>query len=308
MSSPSTVVRREVPAVIARRARLKPWLADQIGTALARMMAAGLFVTTALLPKNGRSHVRARALNRLADGLQTVVIGGTSLLLQERALITGRPLEGLEPETFRWLAEFPIDGETIWDIGANIGLYSLWAAQRYPKSKVLAFEPHAPTFAALSLHIIVNDLGSRLIPLPVALADERLSLTPFRWFDTVPVCSGSQLDLIEAPPMWAGARAEAVHVLSASIDCLVDEFGLPPPAHLKIDVDGIEPLILRGAKQTLRSVRSVLIEFEKDRVVHHRGGETALITPLLEAGLVEDRSLGEGATGRNRLFVRQSER
>ena len=268
-------------------------------------MQAGMVATTAVLPRNGRFHVRALALNRLVDGLEEVVIEGIRLRLQRRALVTGRPLDGLEPETFRWLAEFVQDGETIWDIGANIGIYSLWASRRHPGSKIIAFEPHAPTFAILCHHIVANCCGQVIVPLPLAIAKDRLSLDRFRWFDTLPVWSGSQLDVSEAPPMWAGTRGDSLHVLSASVDWLVSEFGIPLPAHLKIDVDGIEPLILRGAKNTLRKVRSVLIEFDQDRIRHHRDGEAALIGPLLEAGLIAEPGFTNSGTGRNRLFTRR---
>lgn len=71
-------------------------LADAIRATLAGVLRASLFVTTALLPRNGRYHVRARALNRLVDGLEDVVIEGIRLRLQRRALVTGRPLDGLE--------------------------------------------------------------------------------------------------------------------------------------------------------------------------------------------------------------------
>lgn len=66
-------------------------------------MQAGMVATTALMPRNGRYHVRARALNQPLDGLEDVVTEGILFRLQRRALVTARPLDGLEPKTFRWV-------------------------------------------------------------------------------------------------------------------------------------------------------------------------------------------------------------
>ena len=61
-------------------------------------------------------------------------------------------------------------------------------------------------------------------------------------------------------------------------------FGLKPPDHLKIDVDGIEAAILRGAAETLREVKSVMIEVEGDNLWDVAARIEA---PLLAAGLTE---------------------
>jgi hypothetical protein len=54
-------------------------------------------------------------------------------------------------------------------------------------------------------------------------------------------------------------------VLSYRLDDLINSFGLAPPTHVKIDVDGAELLVLRGAEQALgdRRLRSVLVELQR---------------------------------------------
>lgn len=56
------------------------------------------------------------------------------------------------------------------------------------------------------------------------------------------------------------------HVLSYRIDDLIDQFGLPAPHHLKIDVDGLEAKVLEGARQTLKAgrIRSIIVEVNEN--------------------------------------------
>ena len=78
-------------------------------------------------------------------------------------------------------------------------------------------------------------------------------------------------------------------------------YGLPPPQHVKLDVDGIEPWILAGGAQTLKGVASILIEVEGDAV------ETVaqdVERPLAAAGLTEDAAMRDRGSGRTRLFRR----
>ena len=82
----------------------------------------------------------------------------------------------------------------------------------------------------------------------------------------------------------------------------MDKFGLPAPTYIKIDVDGLEPDILRGARRTLAGVESVMMEVE------HRSDddiEQGLVTPLRELGLIEDLKIRTMGSGRNRLYCRQ---
>lgn len=78
-------------------------------------------------------------------------------------------------------------------------------------------------------------------------------------------------------------------------------FRQPRPDHLKLDVDGIEPLILAGATEALTGVRSVLVEVEEER---DAGRGEAIERPLRAAGLVEELAFRGKGPGRNRLYRR----
>ena len=89
--------------------------------------------------------------------------------------------------------------------------------------------------------------------------------------------------------------------LAYRLDDLISTFRLPPPTHLKIDVDGIEGAILRGAPMALKGVSSVVLEVEGENAAQ---AATRIEPPLTAAGLVENLSFRTQGSGRNRLYAR----
>ena len=164
-----------------------------------------------------------------------------------------------EPETQEWIDEFP-EGACFWDIGANIGMFSLYAALR-PGVRVLAFEPAGITYAVLNRNIELNDIEDRIAGYCIAFSEE------------------TKLDKLNMPFASAGFFATDINWLDEvmemkfrqgcvgfSIDDFVSTFAPPLPTHIKIDVDGIEAGILRGGRETLSSssVRSMNVEIIGD--------------------------------------------
>jgi FkbM family methyltransferase len=161
-----------------------------------------------------------------------------------------------EPETISWLESSLRDGDVLYDIGANVGAYSLVAASIPGRTvRVCAFEPGAMTFESLSANIALNNLGDRVIALPVALSDTT-RLLQFA-YTSVEAGSARHPGIL---PGQAGVRRE--HVMGFRLDDIRSQFGLPSPTHLKVDVDGSEHLVLEGARETLKSagLRSLMIE------------------------------------------------
>jgi FkbM family methyltransferase len=166
-----------------------------------------------------------------------------------------------EPETITWLRGTLDKDSMLLDVGANIGLYSLYAAC-LPNLTVscLAFEPAAVNFAQLCGNIFDNGLAGRVQPVSVALSDKS-GIVGFEVADLIP---GSALH----GSIMGNAEGAALRQIGAGIT--LDDFlrQHPPPArptHLKIDVDGPELAVLKGAEQTLRSpqLRHLLIELSE---------------------------------------------
>ena len=148
-----------------------------------------------------------------------------------------------------------------WDIGANIGLYSIYAAKKN-RCRVFSFEPLVFNLEFLARNISLNSLTSLVCLVPVAVGDKTgiglLHMSSTEWgalstFDKTYGYDGKELD-----------QVFEYATLSVSLDDAVTKLGLPSPHYLKIDVDGIEHLILSGGLNVLRSVRGVLIEISTE--------------------------------------------
>jgi FkbM family methyltransferase len=279
----------------------KTRFADRLGTLFGDGLRAVLAAATALMPANGREHVRRVASLRMTQAPRTVEVRGIPLRLECGALLWSQAPRWMESETFEWLDAQVRDGETLWDVGANIGLYTLWCAKRHPGCRIIAFEPNALTYPLLVRHVIANGVADRVTALPIALSGGEPSVETFRLSTMMPGLAANQLDLADAPPMWRGREAARYAVVAGSADRLIPLLNLPKPDHVKLDVDGIEPEILAGAAEMLRTVRSVLVEDE-----HNLHRLEAIERPLSASGLKEDMSFRGRGSGRNRVFVRQA--
>ena len=164
-----------------------------------------------------------------------------------------------EPETIEWIAGFA-EGDTLADVGANVGMYSIFAA-RARGARVFAFEPESQNYAILNRNIHLNGL-SHLVNAYCAAVSERAGFAQLHLSMFLPGGSchsyGAPLDHHNRPT----ASPFAQGCIATTIDDLVAAEAMPVPAHIKIDVDGLEHRVIAGAAKTLadRRVRSVLVE------------------------------------------------
>ena len=172
--------------------------------------------------------------------------------------------ETKEPETLKWIDEYGGDG-AFYDIGANVGLYSLYFALTQSGS-VFAFEPSALNLRLLAQNISDNGLEERIAIVPVALSDKN-QFASFRLSMLEEGGSMSTFGELYGHDGEALSVEMAYDTFGMSLDFML-ESGLisEPPALLKIDVDGIEHLILRGARNALAgtALRSILIEVNEE--------------------------------------------
>lgn len=166
-----------------------------------------------------------------------------------------------EPETISWIEELFKKGDVFYDIGANIGVYSLLAKALYQDGlKIYSFEPVYHNFAKLCRNVIANNFKKDFYVYPIAV-NEHTQLEAIELASTV---SGSAMHAMQGSVenRYNFKSSFSQGVVSISLDDLVLRFGLPMPNHLKIDTDGLEEKILKGGKKILKSggVRSVLVE------------------------------------------------
>ena len=253
-------------------------------------LAHGVRGMTRLLGRRAGARAAAHAASTLAPIIEVQTARGILRFRcgSPRAAALAAGFLQHEPDTRRWIDEHLKPGDVLWDIGANIGAYTLYACLR-PEVRVFAFEPLASTFALLAENIALNGITDRAMPICVALSNAN-GLSPFYLASIEP---GTAMHALGAPENVRGHFDPAGMQIAMSMrgDDLARQVNLTRPDHVKIDVDGHEPRVLEGMGDLLAQVRTVWIEME--------GQGDEIETLLSERGFESGISYG----GRNRLFV-----
>jgi FkbM family methyltransferase len=161
-----------------------------------------------------------------------------------------------EPITITWLNQLTPE-DVLWDVGANIGVYTMFASV-IRGTKVYAFEPESQNFAVLNQNINLNQMDSLVQAYCIGIAD-KLAVTKLRLSMFEHGRSGHSLGN-------AGTRFKQ-GCISFSIDNLISR-GIEKPTHLKIDIDGLEPLVINGALGNIKSLKSIIIEINQNDPAH----------------------------------------
>ncbi len=167
-----------------------------------------------------------------------------------------------EPETISWIRGMNSD-EIFWDIGANVGTYTIFAANR--GLHVVAFEPSFLNLEILCRNVIVNNLQNHVDIVPIAL-DSQVGINKL-FMSRENMLIGGAHNSIRLQLNQFGKKLENFQIVnwpSISLDKMVDVFQLPYPSYLKIDVDGCELEILQGGRNVLRNVSSILVEMHEE--------------------------------------------
>jgi FkbM family methyltransferase len=165
-----------------------------------------------------------------------------------------------EPETVLWIEESLSAQDCFYDIGANIGVYAVYAATLYPKLPVFAFEPFPSNFYHLCQNIFLNNINN-ITPVNIAIGNEsRTDILHIK--DARTASSGHQVGGSTDEDGTTFDPVNMLPVLVASLDDTIRFFKLKTPTHIKLDVDGLELDVINGMHQTLanRVLRYVLVE------------------------------------------------
>jgi len=162
-----------------------------------------------------------------------------------------------EPETLNWIDKFE-KKTTFWDIGANIGLYSCYAAKSR-ECKVYAFEPSIFNLEWLGKNVFLNKLVEKIVvisnPLTEIISQNTLNFSSAEW--------GGALTTFGQSYGHDGKDLKKVFqfsTLGISMNDAKNLLKIPQPEYIKIDVDGIEYLILKGGEKVLLNTKELLIE------------------------------------------------
>jgi FkbM family methyltransferase len=137
----------------------------------------------------------------------------------------------------------------IFDIGANVGLYSIALAQRFPESKVISFEPIPATFQELRRNLELN-LANNVVPYNLGLSDSSGNAT----FYLDPTVSGAASGMPLGPEFGTSNK---VICSTETLDDFVDRTGHSP--HLiKCDVEGAELHVFRGGARMIDRTKPMI--------------------------------------------------
>ncbi len=166
-----------------------------------------------------------------------------------------------EPETIEWIKSFK-DGEIFCDVGANIGIYTLYVASLYPNSLIYAIEPDRRNYIRLLENITLNHYMN-CVCFNLGLSNES-DMVDFYVPKIEIGASGGQLrnPIDETGKQFKETEKYLVPVMD--FGSFIRGFGLEFPEYVKIDVDGQETdIILELILSDLGHLESILIEYNK---------------------------------------------
>jgi len=183
-----------------------------------------------------------------------------------------------EPDTLEWIATFN-KGDVFIDIGANVGMYTLWASVKYGV-KTYAFEPESQNYALLCKNIWVNEIQDKALAYCLAISDDTAdnSNVLFNKLYLSEFSIGSSCHSFgEEVDFNLDARPSPFHQGSfcISLDHFVETSDIKDSntnLHIKIDVDGIEHKVISSAIKTIQNNRtkSILIELNTKLEIHNK--------------------------------------
>jgi FkbM family methyltransferase len=172
-----------------------------------------------------------------------------------------------EPETLQWIDGFQKkDNIIFWDIGANIGLYSIYNSLKNKNSNTICFEPSTSNLRILSRNISINNLGNNIKIFPIPLTNKE---NKFLTMNENEFIEGGALNTFGENFNFEGKKFTSNHkyqLFGTSINYLLKNNLLAEPDYIKIDVDGIEHLILESANKYLngKKLKSISIEINEN--------------------------------------------
>lgn len=238
---------------------------DSFLNRLLEVAAVRTVAAPALAVRRAVQKRRAAGQRRLVERLRTVLaddpvvrlaaFGGTFALDARSHLFERIVADGTyEPELAELCRSHLDPGRDAIDVGGNVGFFTVLMAGALPGRRVLSIEPTPGAHARLVANVARNGLTERVrVFYGIAAEDD----------------AGRTMQVIDGMEEYAslgalvhqavrGVASTSVAVAASSVDALVAEHGLTP-GFIKVDVEGAELSVLRGARETLAVHRPVVL-------------------------------------------------
>lgn len=193
-----------------------------------------------------------------------------------------------EPETIAWIDNFD-KNSVFWDIGANIGIFSLYASMIHNNCSVLSFEPESVNFSKLTKNILLNKLNINAYPIAIY---SKTSLTKL-YLSNNYTESGAlhSINLPRSPNGKCKKFKFNQGSISISPDDLISKFNIKKPTHIKIDIDGFEHKVIKSLDKYLNIIESIIVELDLKRDEHRK-----VINIMLKKGFFISKNLQDKTT------------
>ena len=174
-----------------------------------------------------------------------------------------------EPETIEWINSFDKKKKIIfWDIGSNIGLYSIYAAQTYNDIDIVSFEPSTSNLRILSRNISVNNLVEKIKINQIPLGEKQNTNLIMHESEFI---EGWSMNTFGDPIDHQGKKfksKQSYSIFGNNINFYIENKVLDFPNYIKIDVDGLEHKILKGGDKCLENekLESISIELNENYI------------------------------------------
>lgn len=220
-------------------------------------MRAGRIVAAALATSLRRPLAWLSAGRVLRRRLPRDFCSAPVLVTPESALRLWRfDLAVAAPELFAFVRRFVRPGDVVWDVGANVGLFTFSSATRAGRAgSAVAIEPEPFLARLLRRSAAIQPPGAA----PTAVVEAAASDEAGRAELTVPLAGLASSHLSCLPgSRGAGSARRSVAIDTVTLDRLLER-GHPPPTILKIDVESAEERVLRGATRVLDEARPIVL-------------------------------------------------
>lgn len=205
----------------------------------------------------GNTLVRNKVKNKAENGYwrikgtKQLYVDGTGATFDVRSQAARKKAEShcrRESELLSDLIDTLEPDDVFWDVGANIGVFSCFAAQKLIDGSVIAFEPFPPNVQQLEKNLSHNENDTEILVKNIALSDSTGDIE-----FTSPETQNGLTSKSAINP-----NGETITVETYPADELVQGSPIAPPDIVKIDVEGVEPLVLQGMTNILRNHCRVL--------------------------------------------------
>lgn len=162
-------------------------------------------------------------------------------------------------EEFQLIEHYIEKNDVLFDIGTNMGFYTVWMSRFIEEhGKIHCFEPDKQNYSRLNTNIALNQIGSITKTNRYAVSDSDGWLKFTKGRDGENHISNIALDC-------------EVEVQSITLDTYLENHGIKHIAYMKIDVEGFELHVFKGAKGLLENKKVDIIQLEINQQLNNAG-------------------------------------